>query len=153
MHLLLPQSPTISPTPLPYCPDQYDRTKTDYVVGDQASDAGFVFECQPYPYEPYCNKPDFLPSMLKEDANAKLLWMNAWSYVSECYRTETPTMSPTTSLRPSTSPTELPSISANPTIALSSVPSQVPSSLPSLAPTPSPTLHPTSSPSLTVSSL
>ena len=142
------QSPTLSPTPPQYCPDKYDRTKTDYVAGDRVESDGYIFECQGGIYEAYCNQPNFLPWMTKQDSNAKLLWMNAWMFVMECYRTETPTTSPTDSASPSISPTGVPSISLNPTGTPTHSPSEYPTSSPSLNPTESPSLNPTESPTL-----
>lgn len=147
--ICLLQSPTLSPTPPRYCPDQYDRAKRDYVAGDQVESDGYIFQCQSAPYETYCNHPDFLPAMLKEDPEAKLLWINAWSFVMECFRTETPTTSPTLSLVPSSSPSSAPSLSINPSASPSSSPSQTPSSVPSLEPTHTPTLSPSNSPTYT----
>ena len=143
------QSPTQSPTPQRYCPDPYNRAKRDYVAGDQVESDGFIFQCQGAPYETYCNHPDFLPAMLKEDPEAKLLWINAWVFVMECFRTETPTTSPTISLVPSPSPSSSPSVSSHPSATPSTSPSTVPSSSPSLEPTYSPTLSPSSSPTYT----
>lgn len=85
-----------------YCPPSYDTTKTDYVAGDFIEVESFVFECQPYPYEEYCNVAE-----LDEDVDdgVEELWNNAWRAVRECYTTETPTEMPTTEA-PTESPTE-----------------------------------------------
>ncbi|KAL3806352.1 hypothetical protein ACHAXA_007693, partial [Cyclostephanos tholiformis] len=144
-----------SPTPLMYCPPVYDYTKTDYAAGDTVEVDSYIFMCSSGLHEPYCNVAD--GSVLIGDE--KNLWIESWVLVSACYRTETPSVSPTIeasempsivkSEQPSIQQSGEPSISVQPSFMLSIVPSLVKSSKPSAEPSTNPSLitnNPTTAP-------
>eukprot|EP00804_Cyclotella_cryptica_P028957 CCRYP_012384-RA/>CCRYP_012384-RA protein AED:0.12 eAED:0.12 QI:112/1/1/1/0.8/0.66/6/4153/508 len=90
---------------VPPCPPAYNPSHTRYTAGDKVEVNNYIWECRAYPYDMYCNIPDFKPSMKKENSNAEDLWLNAWSAAGECYKTQSPTMRP--SIKASSLPTEL----------------------------------------------
>ncbi len=152
-------SPTYPPTPITYCPPAYSRYKTDYVAGERVEVDGSIFGCaggtaqaESNKYEPYCNIAD--QSLLGYEELE--LWNSAWVYVGPCYRTETPTGSPSLSpaakhtpgpsIQPSGEPSHSGQPSAAPSSKISSSPSQSPSKQTTDTPTTSPSLHPTLQP-------
>lgn len=146
-----------------YCPSAYDFRKTSYVAGDLVEVDLNVFECagghnntEVHKYEQYCNVAD--ERWLDDDE--MVYWYGAWSFLHACYRTGTPTVSPSTassgapSGTPSSEPSVLPSrqgsaqpsivASMEPSVQSSGKPSNVPSWMPSNYPSLTPTAGPTS---------
>ena len=132
-------------------------TKTDYVVGDLVEAESHIFQCANgptndtyYMYERYCNIVD--DAVLGDNVTEKELWDLAWTPLHACYRTEVPTLSPTTmeptvrsSMEPSIQSSDEPSVQSSevPSIAVSESPSSSPSYSPSARPTKRPTKQPT----------
>ena len=135
-----------SPTPLQYCPPSYDTAKTDYTTGELIESELYIFQCAIGPpnninlYEEYCNMATLDTSLSQYE---KQLWDTAWIPISECYRTLTPTTSPT--YKPSNSPTEV--HSSMPSIANSNEPSLASSQKPSIAMSERPSIRESDSPS------
>ena len=140
-------------------------TKTDYVVGDLVEVESHIYQCANgptndtyYMYERYCNIVD--DTVLGDNVTEKELWDLAWTPLDACYRTEVPTLSPTTmeptvrsSMEPSIQSSDEPSVQSSdepsvqssevPSIAVSESPSSSPSYSPSARPTKRPTKQPT----------
>ena len=109
------KTPTNEPTPLPYCPPAYDPNKTNYIAGDQVELLNHIHECaggrdetEARIYEPYCNIVD-ASQLLQAELE---LWNEAWTPISACYKTATPTESPSPepTYLPSSSPVESPGV-------------------------------------------
>ena len=106
----------------------------------------YIFQCAIGPpnniklYEEYCNMATLDTSLSQYE---KQLWDTAWTPISECYITLTPTTSPT--YKPSNSPTEV--HSSKPSIAMSNEPSLVSSQEPSIASSTEPSISRSDRPS------
>ncbi|KAL7448775.1 hypothetical protein ACHAWC_000916, partial [Mediolabrus comicus] len=98
-------TPTISPTftggtsSLVGCPEAY-ASGTTYEAGDQVSitradGKQLIYQCNAFPHSEFCNDPTYEPGVNTGTLyEGKYLWQTAWTYVSGCSGTLTPTASP-----------------------------------------------------------
>jgi hypothetical protein len=98
-------TPTISPTflvgtnNLVGCPEAY-ASGTTYEAGDQVSitradGKQVIYQCNAFPFNQFCNDPAYEPGVNTGTLyEGKYLWQTAWTYVSGCSGTLTPTTSP-----------------------------------------------------------
>jgi hypothetical protein len=63
------------------CPPAYDANRTDYEAFDKVSLDGWIMQCQPSPYEAYCNVFEENPNWNETEW---MLWYDSWLYISEC---------------------------------------------------------------------
>ncbi|KAL3811655.1 hypothetical protein ACHAXA_004387 [Cyclostephanos tholiformis] len=79
---------------LSICPPAYDQMSlSSYSSGSTVEMNGFIYRCNPYPYEIYCTMPSFQPQSDNE------FWVDAWAAVAPCIIDVSLTMKP--SLKPS----------------------------------------------------
>jgi len=70
-------------------------TRTDYAAGDRVEIFSTIYECNVFPYEPYCSIAD--ESVLRK--YEKDYWNDAWSLIGPCedsFPSRSPSYSPTT---------------------------------------------------------
>jgi len=65
------------------CPPAFDDAKTDYQAYDKVSSDGIIFQCQPGPYEEYCNIHIDIEDWGWNETEWDL-YNNSWSIVGEC---------------------------------------------------------------------
>ena len=83
-----------SQSPVRRCPPSYDKTRTDYAAGDRVEIFSTIYECNEFPYEPYCNIAD--ESILRR--YEKDYWNDAWSLIGSCdnsFPSKSPSHAPT----------------------------------------------------------
>lgn len=107
-------------------PTAYDQSHK-YTAGDKVEVSSFIWECRDFPYDMYCNVPEFHPSLADENPNAEDLWMNAWSKsLGACAKPSEITVSqPGGMAAPVGSPTAKASLSPS-EIVLTALPTQSP---------------------------
>jgi len=98
-------SGTITPTATPTfdpavggCPEAY-QDGAEYEAGDKVTisgeeDYGKIYQCKSWPNSGYCGDETYSPANTDKGCNGAVCWPTAWTYVSGCNGTITPTGSP-----------------------------------------------------------
>ena len=97
---------TITPTASPTfsgitggCPEEF-VSGADYVAGDKVSikgdgdTVGKIYQCKPWPSSGHCKRDEYKPGPGGSVVAGNPIWKDAWTYVSGCTGTITPTSAP-----------------------------------------------------------
>mmetsp|Transcript_30675 Transcript_30675/g.48076 ORF Transcript_30675/g.48076 Transcript_30675/m.48076 type:complete len:758 (-) Transcript_30675:229-2502(-) len=94
-------TPTATPTFDPAvggCPEVYEDS-AEYEAGDKVTISGEegygkIYQCKSWPNSGYCGDETYSPANTDKGCNGAVCWPTAWTYVSGCSGTITPTGSP-----------------------------------------------------------